>query len=138
MSFRELVFTDCTVQCNKVVGLTLRLYYIYNANRESYERLYRKLWMCQCNTEVELDRSEAEHFLMCSLTIKPMDAHHKVYAVIKLLVILFRREVGEIWRQEREVAVQAGLEAQLFEQLLFGFVETGEKRKDIVKENLIL
>lgn len=56
-----------------------------------------------------------------------MDAHHQVYAVIKLLIILFRREVGEIWCQEREVAVQAGLEAQLFEQLLFGFVETGEK-----------
>lgn len=56
-----------------------------------------------------------------------MDTHHQVYAVIKLLIILFRREVGEIWCQEREVAVQAGLEAQLFEQLLFGFVETGEK-----------
>lgn len=65
-----------------------------------------------------------------------MDAHHEVYAVIKLLIILFRREVGEIWCQEREVAVQAGLEAQLFEQLLFGFVETGEKKCDIILLNL--
>lgn len=31
----------------------------------------------------------------------------------------------------REVAVQAGLKAQLFEQLLFGFVETGGKGNDI-------
>lgn len=58
-----------------------------------------------------------------------MDAHHKVNPVVKLLVVLFRREVGKVWCQEGKVAVQTGLEAQLFEQLLFGFVETSKNNK---------
>lgn len=66
----------------------------------------------------------AEH--SAELTIKPVDTHHKVNTVIKLLVVLLRGEVGQIRRQERKVAVQAGLKAQLFEQLLFGSAETGE------------
>lgn len=69
----------------------------------------------------------AEH--SAELTIKPVDTHHKVNTVIKLLVVLLRGEVGQIRRQERKVAVQAGLKAQLFEQLLFGFAETGENGK---------
>ena len=71
---------------------------------------------------------------VCVLTIKPVDTHHKVYAVIKLLVVFLGGEVGQIWCQERKVAVQAGLKAQLFEQLLFGFVETGEKGYNIYKK----
>lgn len=55
-----------------------------------------------------------------------MDAHYKVYPVVKFLVILLRGEVGQIWCQERKVAVQTRLKAQLFEQLLFGFEETGD------------
>lgn len=62
-------------------------------------------------------------------TIEPVDTHHEVYAVIKLFVILLGGEVGQIRGQEREVAVKAGLKTQLFEQLVFGFVETGVKGK---------
>lgn len=29
-----------------------------------------------------------------ALTVKSMDAHHKVNPVVELLVVLFRREVG--------------------------------------------
>lgn len=32
--------------------------------------------------------------LSTALTVKPVDAHHKVNPVVKLLVVLFRREVG--------------------------------------------
>lgn len=81
-----------------------------------------------------MDFGEAEHFTALSLTIEPVDTHDEMYAIIELLVVLFGREVGEIGRQERKVTVQAGLEAQLFEQLLFGLVETEEKRNDIAKE----
>ena len=75
--------------------------------------------------------SEPEPSAALRLTVKPVDTHHKVYAVFKLLIVLLGGEVGQIWCQERKVAVQAGLKAQLFEQLLFGFVETGEKKNDI-------
>lgn len=54
-----------------------------------------------------------------------MDTHHQVNTVIKLFIIFLGGEIWEIRRQERKVAVQAGLEAQLFEQLLLCFVETG-------------
>lgn len=81
---------------------------------------------------------EPEHYAVqqcvCVLTIKPVDTHHKVYAVIELLVVFLRWEVGQIRCQERKVAVQAGLKAQLFEQLLFGFVETGEKVNNIYQK----
>lgn len=109
------------------VGHTLWLYYIYNANKTLEKKKY-----VQFATDVSLIAVtilqwnwSAEH--SAGLTIKPVDTHHKVNTVIKLLIVLLRGEVGQIWRQERKVAVQAGLKAQLFEQLLFGFVETGEK-----------
>lgn len=45
---------------------------------------------------MELDCSEPDRLDGCRLTIKPVDTHHKVYAVIKLLIILLRGEVGHI------------------------------------------
>lgn len=59
------------------------------------------------------------------LTVQAVDTHHQVNAVIKLFVIFLRREIGKIRCQSRKVAVQGSLEAQLFEKLLFCFVETG-------------
>lgn len=55
-----------------------------------------------------------------------MDTHYQVNAVIKLFVVFLRGEIWKIRSQQRKVAVQAGLKAQLFEQLLFCFVEAGE------------
>lgn len=63
------------------------------------------------------------------LTVQAVDTHHQVNAVIKLFVIFLRGEIWKIRRQERKVAVQAGLEAQLLEQLLLCFVEAGEERR---------
>lgn len=59
------------------------------------------------------------------LTVQAVDTHHQVNAVIKLFIVFLRGEIWRIRSQERKVAVQAGLEAQLLEQLLFCFVETG-------------
>ena len=46
-------------------------------------------------------------------------------AVVKLLVVLLGGEVGQVGGQQGQVAVQAALESQLPQQLLFGLVETG-------------
>lgn len=78
-----------------------------------------------------VDCPEPKHSAVSKLTIKPVDTHHEVYAIVKLLIVLLRGEVGEIWCQERKVTVQAGLKAQLFEQFLFGFEETREKGNSI-------
>ena len=59
------------------------------------------------------------------LTVQAVHAHHQVDAVVKLLVVLLRGEVGQVGGQQGQVAVQAALESQLPEQLLFGLVETG-------------
>lgn len=59
------------------------------------------------------------------LTVQAVDTHHQVNTVIKLFIIFLRGEIRKIRSQERKVAVQAGMEAQLLEQLLFCFVETG-------------
>lgn len=111
------------------VGHTLRLYYIYNANKtlKTKKKICTICYGCVSLIAVTILQWNwsAEH--SAGLTIKPVDTHHKVNTIIKLLIVLLRGEVGQIWRQERKVAVQAGLKAQLFEQLLFGFVETGEK-----------
>lgn len=61
------------------------------------------------------------------LTVQSVDTHHQVNAVIKLFVVFLGGEIRKIRRQEGKVAVQAGLEAQLFEQLLLCFVEAGEE-----------
>lgn len=63
------------------------------------------------------------------LTIQAVDTHHQVNAIIKLFVVFLGWEIWKIRCQERKVAVQAGLEAQLFEQLLLCFVEAGEERR---------
>lgn len=61
------------------------------------------------------------------LTIQAVDTHHQVDAIIKLFIVFLGGEIWKIRCQERKVAVQVGLEAQLFEQLLLCFVETGEE-----------
>lgn len=62
--------------------------------------MHSMLWMCQFNSYnvlvVELDCSKPRHSAVCRLTIKTVDTHHKVYAVIKLLIVLLRGEVGQI------------------------------------------
>lgn len=64
-----------------------------------------------------------------SLTVQAVDTHHQVDAIIKLFIVFLGGKIWKIRRQERKVAVQACLEAQLFEQLLLCFVETGEERR---------
>lgn len=66
-----------------------------------------------------------------------MDAHHEMDAIVKLFIIFLGGEVWQIGGQEGKVAVQTGLKAQLLYQLLFSFVETGEKEKKALRKELI-
>lgn len=53
--------------------------------------MYSMLQMCQFNSYYIL---AAEYSALCRLTIKPVDTHHKVYAIIKLLIVFLGGEVG--------------------------------------------
>lgn len=62
------------------------------------------------------------------LTIQAVDTHHQVDPVVKLLIVFLGGEIRKIGGQERKVAIATGLEAQLLQQLLFGFVEPGGRK----------
>lgn len=67
---------------------------------------------------------QRHEYCFLSLTIKAMDTHNKMDAIVKFLLILFRGKVGQVGGQVGEVTVQGGLEVQLFQQVLFGLVKT--------------
>lgn len=69
-----------------------------------------------------------------------MDTDDQVYAILKLLILLLRGEVGQVGGQVREVTVQGCLEHQVFHQILFGPVETGTQcgqRGQVMVESLL-
>lgn len=61
-------------------------------------------------------------------TVESMDTHHKMYPVLKLGVIFFRREVWMLGGEERLIAIETASEHQLPQKSFFCFIEATKQQ----------